>query len=191
MRACQGHLGRISRAFDARSSFWLSEGLRWAPTAVLIDDAGFGNPSTFGGPIATPNYDRMAAQGLRYNRFHVTAMCSPTRADLLTGRNHHAVGGRHTGVLVRIPWLLGHAAQGRGWGSRYRRLTSGSTACRRPETFQRARRHSGRFGRPDLATLRAAELTVVPPAMQFPVFLTLAWCLVPRLAGLRGARGSG
>ncbi len=59
---------------------------------VLIDDAGFGNPSTFGGPIRTPNYDRMAAEGLRYNRFHVTAMCSPTRASLLTGRNHHAVG---------------------------------------------------------------------------------------------------
>ena len=59
---------------------------------VLIDDAGFGNPATFGGPIDTPNYDRMAAQGLRYNRFHVTAMCSPTRAALLTGRNHHAVG---------------------------------------------------------------------------------------------------
>jgi arylsulfatase A-like enzyme len=59
---------------------------------VLIDDAGFGNPATFGGPIDTPNYDRIAAQGLRYNRFHVTAMCSPTRAALLTGRNHHAVG---------------------------------------------------------------------------------------------------
>ena len=59
---------------------------------VLIDDAGFGNPTTFGGPIDTPNYDRMAAQGVRYNRFHVTAMCSPTRAALLTGRNHHAVG---------------------------------------------------------------------------------------------------
>jgi arylsulfatase A-like enzyme len=59
---------------------------------VLIDDAGFGNPSTFGGPIDTPNYDRVADQGLRYNRFHVTAMCSPTRASLLTGRNHHAVG---------------------------------------------------------------------------------------------------
>src|SRR4051812_47830410 len=59
---------------------------------VLIDDAGFGNPSTFGGPIQTPNYDRMADEGLRYNRFHVTAMCSPTRAALLTGRNHHAVG---------------------------------------------------------------------------------------------------
>src|SRR5438477_12898532 len=59
---------------------------------VLIDDAGFGNPSTFGGPIRTPNYDRMADEGLRYNRFHVTAMCSPTRAALLCGRNHHAVG---------------------------------------------------------------------------------------------------
>ena len=46
---------------------------------VLIDDAGFGNPSTFGGPIETPNYTRLADNGLRYNRFHVTALCSPTR----------------------------------------------------------------------------------------------------------------
>ncbi len=59
---------------------------------VLIDDAGFGNPSTFGGPIETPNYSRMAERGLRYNRFHVTALCSPTRAALLTGRNSHTVG---------------------------------------------------------------------------------------------------
>jgi len=59
---------------------------------VLIDDAGFGNPSTFGGPVHTPTLDRLAAQGLRYNRFHVTALCSPTRAALLSGRNHHAVG---------------------------------------------------------------------------------------------------
>src|SRR5258705_6365913 len=59
---------------------------------VLIDDAGFGNPSTFGGPIATPTLDKLAAEGLRYNRFHVTALCSPTRAALLSGRNHHAVG---------------------------------------------------------------------------------------------------
>jgi arylsulfatase len=59
---------------------------------VLIDDAGFGNPSTFGGPIDTPNFTRMAQGGLRYNRFHVTALCSPTRAALLTGRNNHAVG---------------------------------------------------------------------------------------------------
>ena len=59
---------------------------------VLIDDAGFGNPSTFGGPIRTPNFERMAEGGLRYNRMHVTALCSPTRAALLTGRNNHAVG---------------------------------------------------------------------------------------------------
>src|SRR5437667_2646751 len=59
---------------------------------VLIDDAGFGNPSTFGGPVSTPTLDKIAAEGLRYNRFHVTALCSPTRAALLSGRNHHAVG---------------------------------------------------------------------------------------------------
>ncbi len=59
---------------------------------VLIDDVGFGKPATFGGPIDTPNYTRMAEGGLRYNRFHVTALCSPTQAALLTGRNNHAVG---------------------------------------------------------------------------------------------------
>src|SRR5947207_13937119 len=59
---------------------------------VLIDDAGFGNPATFGGPIATPNYDRMAAQGLRYNRFHVTAMVSPPRAGRRAGRDQHVAG---------------------------------------------------------------------------------------------------
>jgi arylsulfatase len=59
---------------------------------VLIDDAGFGNPSAFGGPVNTPTFTRLAEHGLRYNRFHVTALCSPTRAALLTGRNHHAVG---------------------------------------------------------------------------------------------------
>lgn len=59
---------------------------------VLIDDAGFGNPSTFGGPVRTPTLDRLAEEGLRYNRFHVTALCSPTRAALLSGRNHHSVG---------------------------------------------------------------------------------------------------
>ena len=66
---------------------------------VLIDDAGYGNPSTFGGPIDTPNYSRMAERGLRYNRFHVTPLCSPTRASLLTGRNSHAVGFGSIGEL--------------------------------------------------------------------------------------------
>jgi arylsulfatase len=68
--------------------------LRGAPNVllVLIDDAGFGNPSTFGGPCQTPTLTRLASQGLRYNRFHVTALCSPSRAALLSGCNHHAVG---------------------------------------------------------------------------------------------------
>jgi arylsulfatase len=62
-----------------------------APNILLImtDDVGFGAASTFGGPIATPTFDKLARRGLRYNRFHTTALCSPTRAALLTGRNHH------------------------------------------------------------------------------------------------------
>lgn len=58
---------------------------------VLIDDIGFGATTTFGGPISTPTFDRLANNGLRFNRFHTTALCSPTRASLLSGRNHHNV----------------------------------------------------------------------------------------------------
>jgi arylsulfatase A-like enzyme len=67
---------------------------RAAPNVLLImtDDTGFGAVSTFGGPIPTPTLDRVAQRGLRYNQFHTTALCSPTRAALLTGRNHHSVG---------------------------------------------------------------------------------------------------
>jgi arylsulfatase A-like enzyme len=57
---------------------------------VLLDDAGFGQFSTFGGGVPSPTMDRLAAEGLRYNRFHTTALCSPTRAALITGRNHHS-----------------------------------------------------------------------------------------------------
>jgi len=59
---------------------------------VLIDDAGFGSSSAFGGPCQTPTFEKLAANGLRYNRFHTTALCSPTRQALLTGRNHHSAG---------------------------------------------------------------------------------------------------
>jgi arylsulfatase len=59
---------------------------------ILIDDAGFGSSSAFGGPCHTPNFEKLAAGGLRYTRFHTTALCSPTRAALLSGRNHHTVG---------------------------------------------------------------------------------------------------
>ena len=59
---------------------------------VLLDDTGFSATSALGGPVETPDLERLAAGGLRYNQFHVTAMCSPTRAALLSGRNNHQVG---------------------------------------------------------------------------------------------------
>ena len=59
---------------------------------ILIDDAGFGSSSTFGGACRTPTLDRLATGGLRFTRFHTTALCSPTRQALLTGRNHHSAG---------------------------------------------------------------------------------------------------
>ncbi|WP_007511529.1 MULTISPECIES: arylsulfatase [Pseudofrankia] len=67
---------------------------------ILLDDLGFAQFGAYGSDIATPAVDRLAAAGLRYNRFHVTALCSPTRAALLTGRNHHAVG---MGFLADLP----------------------------------------------------------------------------------------
>jgi arylsulfatase A-like enzyme len=72
-----------------------------APNILLImtDDVGFGAPSTFGGVIPTPAFDRVAANGLRYTNFHSTSLCSPTRAALITGRNHHSVG---FGVISEI-----------------------------------------------------------------------------------------
>jgi hypothetical protein len=65
-----------------------------APNVLLImtDDQGYGVYGTFGGVIPTPSMDRIAANGLRYTQFHSTALCSPTRASLITGRNHHSVG---------------------------------------------------------------------------------------------------
>ena len=67
---------------------------------VVLDDVGFAQLGCFGSPIATPNIDRLAAEGLRYNRFHVTSICSASRAALLTGRNHHAVG---VGMTMETP----------------------------------------------------------------------------------------
>jgi arylsulfatase len=61
--------------------------------------SGFGASSTFGGPIETPTLERLAKSGLRYTQFHTTALCSQTRAALLTGRNHHSA---HTGVIMEM-----------------------------------------------------------------------------------------
>jgi arylsulfatase len=96
-------------AKDPAASFPPIEPLRppaGAPNVlvVLLDDVGFGASSTFGGPCATPTAERLAANGLRLNRFHTTALCSPTRAALLSGRNHHTVGmGGITEIATSAP----------------------------------------------------------------------------------------
>ena len=97
--------GKAGRTIDASKADWSMQAPVRPPLGapnvllVLIDDAGFGNPETFGGPVETPNLTRVADAGLRYNRFHVTAVCSPTRAATLTGRNHHSVGFGSLGEL--------------------------------------------------------------------------------------------
>ncbi|MGC2215037.1 MAG: sulfatase-like hydrolase/transferase, partial [Silvibacterium sp.] len=71
---------------------------------VLLDDVGFGASSVFGGPCRTPTAEHLAADGLRHNRFHTTALCSPTRAAFLSGRNHHTVGmGGITEIATSAP----------------------------------------------------------------------------------------
>ena len=101
-----------SIAYDAKdpdSKFPPIEQLRppkGAPNVliVLIDDAGFGSSSAFGGPCQTPTAEKLAAGGLKFNRFHTTALCSPTRQALLTGRNHHSVGmGGITEIATGAP----------------------------------------------------------------------------------------
>jgi Sulfatase len=95
---------------DAReASFAPIEPLRPPPGApnvliVLLDDVGFAASSAFGGPVNTPNAERLAGGGLKFNRFHTTALCSPTRAALLSGRNHHTVNmGGITEIATSAP----------------------------------------------------------------------------------------
>ena len=86
------------------SPLTITKAPKGAPNIVLIllDDVGFGTCGTFGGPVPTPALDRVAKNGLRFNQFHTTALCSPTRAAMLTGRNHHTVhmGGIPEGANV-------------------------------------------------------------------------------------------
>jgi arylsulfatase len=93
--------GDIQTNADQSKPYWpgLIVPPKGTPNILLImtDDVGFSAPSTFGGVIPTPTLDRIAAEGLRYTRMHTTALCSPTRAALLTGHNHHSVA---TGVVV-------------------------------------------------------------------------------------------
>ena len=88
--------GKIGATYKDSQGYWKPDvkAPKGAPNIVWIvmDDIGYGHISSFGGPIATPNIDRLAKGGLSYTNFHVTALCSPTRAAFLTGRNHHSVG---------------------------------------------------------------------------------------------------
>jgi arylsulfatase A-like enzyme len=96
----QGQIGRTAK--QSKPDFPKGiEAPKGAPNVLLImtDDVGFGASSTFGGPIETPNFQRLADSGLRYNMFHTTALCSPTRAALITGRNHHSVA---SGVITEM-----------------------------------------------------------------------------------------
>src|SRR5215472_6694524 len=96
----QGKIGRTVK--DSTPDFPKGvEAPAGAPNILLIltDDVGFGATSTFGGPIQTPNFQRIADNGLRYNMYHTTALCSPTRAALITGRNHHSVA---SGVITEF-----------------------------------------------------------------------------------------
>ena len=90
--------GKIERNAAQSKPYWPPRVVppKGAPNVLLImtDDSGFGVPSTFGGVIPTPALDRIANNGLRYTNFNSTALCSPTRAALITGRNHHSVGLR-------------------------------------------------------------------------------------------------
>ena len=90
--------GSISREVADSTPWWPEPALpaEGSPNVVvvLLDDTGFSHLSSFGSVIDTPNFDRLASNGLRYTNFHTTALCSPTRACLLTGRNHHSVGMR-------------------------------------------------------------------------------------------------
>ncbi|AGA27071.1 arylsulfatase [Singulisphaera acidiphila] len=107
--------GRIGRTYkdSTPGTFPVVKAPANAPNVlvVLIDDSGFGQWGTFGGQVPTPNLDKLAAQGLKYNRFHTTALCSPTRAALLTGRNHHSaatgniteLGSSYPGYTGQIP----------------------------------------------------------------------------------------
>ncbi len=76
---------------------------------VLVDDLGFAGTSTFGGPVGTPTFDRLANEGLHYNNFHTTAVCSPTRAALKSGRNHHV--GNMGGIIETGTAFPGNTGQ--------------------------------------------------------------------------------
>src|SRR5262245_52147127 len=93
--------GSIGRSYKDSKPFWElpPQAPRGAPNVIylVLDDVGYAQLGCYGSEIQTPNIDRLAAGGLRYTNFHTTSLCSPTRAALLTGHNHHS---NHLGVIT-------------------------------------------------------------------------------------------
>jgi arylsulfatase A-like enzyme len=126
--------GVIARTVDRSKAAYPStvRAPEGAPNVLLIltDDVGFAAASAFGGPVPTPNLDSLASRGLIYNRFHTTAMCSPTRAAMLTGRNHHIVGSGvvtdlatgfpgYNGIIPRTAATVGRILTGNGFNTAF------------------------------------------------------------------------
>ena len=126
--------GRIGKTFASSQPHYPAprHAPEGAPNVLLIltDDVGFAASSTFGGPVPTPNLDALAAGGLRFTRFHTTAMCSPTRAAMLTGRNHHMVGNGiitdmatgypgYDGIIPRSAATVGRILTGHGYNTAF------------------------------------------------------------------------
>jgi arylsulfatase len=107
-QSAQDFKGKIARTYEASEEWW-PEPVRppeGAPNVIifLLDDVGFAHVGSFGGLIETPNIDRLAENGLRYNNFHTTALCSPSRATLMAGRNPHSIGlGSHALTAMGFP----------------------------------------------------------------------------------------
>lgn len=100
--------GKIAKSYEESKEWWPSTPKPPAgtPNAIifLLDDTGFAHLGSFGGQIDTPNIDRLADNGLRYNNFHTTALCSPSRASIMAGRNHHRIGlGSHSLTAMGFP----------------------------------------------------------------------------------------
>lgn len=105
--------GKVGKTIEETEQSWQEKvrAPKDAPNVVwiLLDDVGFGATSAFGGLIQTPNFEKLAKQGLRYTNFHTTGICSPTRAALLTGRNAHSVGmGHHADLAIGTPGYNGN-----------------------------------------------------------------------------------
>jgi len=108
--------GKIAKSYQDSKEWWPTPPKPPAGTPnvviLLLDDTGFGHLSSFGGLVETPNIDKLADDGVRYNNFHTTALCSPSRATIMAGRNHHRIGlGSHSLTAMGFPGYNAYAPE--------------------------------------------------------------------------------